>query len=79
MKKDILLENMKLQEEEVSDAKWLGFDDFKILFMSDDEILDLLASDGMLVKRPLVVGDDFVLTGFRENEWEGYICDKNNG
>ena len=29
----------------------------------------LLATDGMLVKRPLVIGDDFVLTGFREKEW----------
>lgn len=37
--------------------------------MSEDEQLELLATDGMLVKRPLVVGDDFVLTGFREKEW----------
>ena len=34
-----------------------------------DEQLKLLATDGMLVKRPLVIGDDFVLTGFREKEW----------
>ena len=33
----------------------------------------LLATDGMLVKRPLVVGEDFVLTGFREKEWEEKI------
>ena len=33
------------------------------------EQLKLLATDGMLVKRPLVIGDDFVLTGFREKEW----------
>lgn len=37
--------------------------------MTEDEMLDILSSDGMLVKRPLVVGDDFVLTGFREKEW----------
>ena len=37
--------------------------------MSEDEQLKLLATDGMLVKRPLVIGDDFVLTGFREKEW----------
>ena len=38
--------------------------------MSEEEALDILASDGMLVKRPVIVGDDFVLTGFREKEWE---------
>ena len=38
--------------------------------MSEEEQLKLLATNGMLVKRPLVVGDDFVLTGFREKEWE---------
>ena len=38
--------------------------------MNDDEMLKLLASDGMLVKRPLVIGEDFVLVGFKENEWE---------
>ena len=37
--------------------------------MSEDEQLALLASDGMLVKRPLAVGDGFVLVGFREEEW----------
>ena len=37
--------------------------------MSEDEQLKLLATDGMLVKRPLVIGEDFVLTGFREKEW----------
>ena len=42
----------------------------KIPQMSDEEQLKLLATDGKLVKRPLVVGDDFVLTGFREKEWE---------
>lgn len=38
--------------------------------MSEDEQFALLASDGMLVKRPLLVGKDFVLTGFKESEWE---------
>ena len=38
--------------------------------MSEDEQLTLLATDGMLVKRPLVVGDGVVLTGFKEAEWE---------
>ena len=38
--------------------------------MSEEEQLTLLASDGMLVKRPILVGDGFVLTGFRQSEWE---------
>ena len=38
--------------------------------MSESEQLDLLASDGMLVRRPLLIGDDFVLVGFRQAEWE---------
>ena len=38
--------------------------------MGEDEQFRLLASDGMLVKRPLLVGDDFVLTGFKQSEWE---------
>ena len=42
----------------------------KLPTMSEDEQYALLATDGMLVKRPLVIGDDFVLTGFREKEWE---------
>ena len=41
----------------------------KLPEMSEDEMLKLLATDGMLVKRPLVIGDDFVLVGFKENEW----------
>ena len=41
----------------------------KLPAMSEDEQLRLLATDGMLVKRPLLVGEDFVLTGFREAEW----------
>ena len=42
----------------------------KLPAMNDDEMLNLLASDGMLVKRPLVIGEDFVFVGFKENEWE---------
>ena len=41
----------------------------KLPDMTDGEMLDLLASDGMLVKRPLLVGDGFVLVGFKESEW----------
>ena len=37
--------------------------------MSEDEQFALLAADGMLVKRPLGVGERFVLTGFKEEEW----------
>ena len=45
----------------------------KLPTMTEDEQLKLLATNGMLVKRPLVVGDDFVLTGFKEKEWEEKI------
>ena len=41
----------------------------KLPDMSEEEQLELLASDGMLVKRPVLVGDNFVLTGFKEKEW----------
>lgn len=41
----------------------------KLASMSQDECLRLLATDGMLVKRPLLIGDDFVLRGFRRDEW----------
>ena len=46
----------------------------KLPTMSEDEQLDLLATDGMLVKRPLLVGDDFVLVGFRQAEWEDALA-----
>ena len=42
----------------------------KLPAMSEEEQLRLLATDGMLVKRPLVIGDGFVLVGFKEKEWE---------
>ena len=41
--------------------------------MSDEDMLSLLASDGMLVKRPIVIGDDFVLVGFKEDEWRSAL------
>ncbi len=49
--------------------KALGLKD-KLSAMDEEEQLALLATDGMLVKRPILVGDDFVLTGFRPKEWE---------
>lgn len=49
--------------------KSLGLKD-KLPNMSQEEQLNVLASHGMLVKRPLLVGKDFVLTGFREAEWQ---------
>ena len=45
----------------------------KLPTMSEDEILKLLATDGMLVRRPLLVGNDFVLVGFKEAEWESRL------
>lgn len=41
----------------------------KLPLMKEEEQLELLSTDGMLVKRPLVIGDDFVLVGYKENEW----------
>lgn len=41
----------------------------KLPTMFEEEQLKLLATDGMLVKRPLVIGEDFVLVGFKESEW----------
>ena len=45
----------------------------KLPNMTEEEQLQLLASDGMLVKRPILVGDDFVLVGFKEAEWEAKV------
>ena len=42
----------------------------KLPNMSEDEQLKLLATDGMLVKRPIIIDGDTVLVGFRENEWQ---------
>ena len=48
--------------------KALGLKD-RLPAMDEAAQLDLLAADGMLVKRPLLIGEDFVLVGFRESEW----------
>lgn len=48
--------------------KELGLKD-RLPTMSEEEQYDLLASDGMLVKRPLLIGDGFVIPGFKEKEW----------
>lgn len=52
--------------------KALGLKD-KLPTMSEEEQLALLATDGMLVKRPLIVDEHFVLTGFKQAEWEQTI------
>lgn len=52
--------------------KSMGLKD-KLPEMSEDEQLRLLATDGMLVKRPLLIGADFVLTGFRAEKWADKI------
>ena len=53
--------------------KELGLKD-RLPQMPEEEQLRLLATDGMLVKRPLVVGEDYVLTGFKEKEWIEKMC-----
>ncbi|MGI6697218.1 MAG: arsenate reductase family protein [Clostridiales bacterium] len=45
----------------------------KLLAMSEDDQYSLLASDGMLVKRPILIGDGFVLVGFKENDWKAVL------
>ena len=52
--------------------KALGLKD-RLPGMSEDEQFALLAADGMLVKRPILVGDGFVLVGFKESEWEARL------
>lgn len=52
--------------------KSLGLKD-KLASMSEQEQYDLLATDGMLVKRPMLIGDDFVLVGFWQPEWEAKL------
>lgn len=55
---------MKYRELELKD---------KLPQMSQEEKIELLSSDGMLIKRPLFVGEGFVLSGFREKQWEETI------
>ena len=50
----------------------------KLPGMAESEQIKLLATDGMLVKRPLLVGSDFVITGFKEGEWEDRLLKKIN-
>ena len=45
----------------------------KLPTMTEEEMLALLATDGMLVKRPLLIGEAFVLTGFKESDWESAV------
>lgn len=45
----------------------------KLKSMSEEELIKLLATDGMLVKRPILVGEDFVLVAFKEEEWDKAI------
>jgi len=54
--------------------KELGLKD-KLSDMSEEEQITLLATDGMLVKRPLIIADEFILTGFREKEWVEKLLD----
>ena len=53
--------------------KSLGLKD-KLSAMSEEEQLALLATDGMLVKRPLLVDENFVLVGFKPAEWQEILC-----
>lgn len=52
--------------------KSLGLKD-KLPLMTEEEMLRLLSTDGMLVKRPLLITDDSVFVGFKENEWSSII------
>jgi arsenate reductase len=52
--------------------KQLGLKD-KLPQMSQEEQLQLLSTNGLLVKRPLLIGEDFVLVGFREEEWRNKL------
>ena len=48
----------------------------KLAGMTEKEQTELLASDGMLIKRPMLVGDNFVLVGFKEALWEEKLSSK---
>lgn len=53
--------------------KSMGLKD-KLPDMDTEEQLRVLATDGMLVKRPIIVADNFVLVGFKDTEWEEKLC-----
>ena len=61
IKKFFNTSGMKYRELELKD---------KLPNMSEEEQIALLATDGMLIKRPLLISKEFVLTGFKEKEWE---------
>lgn len=44
--------------------------------LTEDELLGILESDGMIHKRPVLIGDDFVLIGFKVQEWERQLCNR---
>ena len=68
--RDIKLENPSYEElKEWKEKSGLEMKD-KLPHMTDEEKLLLLATDGMLVKRPIAIGDNFVLVGFKEKEWD---------
>ena len=56
-----MFDSRQLKEQRLKD---------KLPGMTEDEMYALLATDGMLVKRPMLIADDFVLVGFKEPEWE---------
>lgn len=64
MKKFFNTSGMKYRELNLKD---------KLATMSREEQLEILASDGMLVKRPLLIGKDFVLPGFKEAQWRAAL------
>lgn len=53
----------------------LGLKD-KLPNMTEDEKIDLLISNGMLIKRPILAGENFILIGFKEKEWKEKLCHK---
>ena len=67
--RDIKQDNPTEHELRAWQYKALGLKD-KLPAMTEDEQYALLATDGMLVKRPLIIGEDFALPGFKVKEWE---------
>ena len=66
--------NTQAAEETAAACRALGVKARLDAGMTDEEAFALLATDGMLVKRPIVVGDGFVLVGFKEGEWEARLA-----
>ena len=59
-----------VEERPTCEELKIWFEKEKLDGMSEEKQLELLASDGKLVKRPLVIGEDFVLVGFKPEEWK---------